>query len=160
MSKDTSRGRGIIEVARNKKARHDFHILETYEAGLSLKGTEVKSIRRGRAGLSEAFARIENGEAWLYGCDIQPYEMASHEQHAAKRPRRLLLHRKEIDKLFGETQIKGQTLVALRLYLKNQRVKVELGLAKGKHQADQRQDIKKRVMQREVDRELARHRRK
>jgi len=150
----------VKEVARNKKARHDFNIVETYEAGISLVGTEVKSIREGKVNIADAFARIEQGQAWLYGCDIHPYEKASHTQHAAKRPRRLLLHRREIDKLFGTTQIKGQALVALRLYFRNQRLKVEIGVARGKTFGDRREDVKKREARREIDRELARHKRR
>ena len=145
----------VKEIARNKKAGHHFHILDTYEAGMELRGTEVKSIRLGKVNIQDAFARVESGQMWLYGCDIQPYEKASHTQHVAKRPRRLLLHRREIDKLFGATQIKGQTLVALRLYFKDQRVKVELGVARGKSFTDQRQDLKKKAMQRDVEREMA-----
>ena len=146
----------VKDIARNKKARHDFHIVETYEAGLALVGTEVKSIRLGKVNIADAFARIEQGQVWLYGCDIQPYEKASHTQHAAKRPRRLLLHRREIDKLFGAVQIKGQALVALRLYFRNQRVKVELGVARGKSFGDRREDLKKQDARREIDREVAR----
>ncbi len=148
------------EVARNKKAERDFHILTRYEAGVELRGTEVKAIRLGKVNLSDAFARIERGEMWLYGCDIQPYEKASFTNHSAKRPRRLLMHRREIDKLFGSTQIKGQTLVALRLYFKDQKVKIELGVGKGKNFADQRQDLKKKAVQREVERELSHLKRK
>jgi SsrA-binding protein len=148
------------DIARNKKARHDFDIRETLEAGIELRGTEVKSIRAGKANIQDAFARIEGGQLWLYGSDIQPYENASFAQHAAKRPRRLLLHRKEIDKLFGATQIKGQALVALRMYFKGQRVKVELGVGKGKHHGDRREDVKKLDARREVDRELARLKRR
>ena len=150
----------VKEVARNKKARHDFQIVETYEAGISLVGTEVKSIREGKVNIADAFARIEQGQVWLYGCDIHPYEKASHTQHAAKRPRRLLLHRREIDKLFGATQIKGQALVALRLYFRNQRLKVEIGVARGKTFGDRREDLKKREARREIDRELAHHKRR
>lgn len=150
----------IHEVARNKKAGRDFHIVSQHEAGIELRGTEVKAIRLGKVNLQDAFARIERGELWLYGCDIQPYEKASYTNHSAKRPRRLLMHRREIDKLFGTTQIKGQTLVALRLYFKNQRVKVELGVGRGKNFADQRQDLKKKAVTREIDRELARMQRK
>lgn len=150
----------LREVARNRKAERDFHILGRHEAGIELRGTEVKAIRLGKVNLMDAFARIERGELWLYGCDIQPYEKASFTNHAAKRPRRLLMHRREIDKLFGTTQIKGQTLVALRLYFKDQRVKIELGVGRGKNHADQRQDLKKKAEQRDTDRELARLHRK
>src|SRR5947209_19382858 len=102
----------------NRKALRDFHILERYEAGLELKGSEVKSIRAGKANISDAFARIENGQAFLHNADIQPYEKASHEVPAPKRTRKLLLHRQEIDKLYGETQIKGRALIVLKFYWK------------------------------------------
>src|SRR6516165_2373729 len=107
------------ESILNRKALRDFHILDRYEAGLELKGSEVKSIRAGKANIYDAFARIENGEAFLYNADVQPYEKASHEVPAAKRIRKLLLHREEIDKLYGESQVKGRALVVLRLYWKN-----------------------------------------
>lgn len=145
------------EIASNKKALMDYHISERYEAGVSLRGTEVKSIRDGKINLRDAFARIENGECLLYGCDIQPYEKASFTQHDAKRIRKLLLNKVEIFKLYGATNIKGLTLVALRMYWKGSRVKIELGVGKGKHQGDQRQDLKKKADQREVERELHRY---
>jgi SsrA-binding protein len=144
------------EISVNRKALRDYHIVEKVEAGLELKGTEVKSIRAGHVNLAGAFARVENGQAWLYGIDIKPYEKASHEQHDPKRVRRLLLHRSEIDRLFGLTQIKGLTVVALRLYWKGPRVKVEIGVGKGKEQADIRADLKERATKREVDREVSR----
>lgn len=127
---------------------------------MELKGTEVKSIRAGHCNLSGAFARIENGQAWLYDMDIQPYEKASFEQHQPKRQRRLLLHRAEIDKLFGKTQIKGFAIVGLRLYWRDSRVKVELGVAEGKEQRDQRADLKQRVVKREMERAAANFNRK
>lgn len=144
------------EIANNRKALADFHILERYETGIELKGTEVKSIRAGHINLRDAFARIENGQCWLYGCDIPAYEKASWEQHEPKRVRRLLLHKNEIHKLFGSCQIKGHTLVALRAYWKGSRVKIEIGIGKGKHQADRREDLKKKAHQREVEREISR----
>ena len=113
------------EISVNRKALRDYHILERFEAGMELKGTEVKSIRAGLANLNNAFARAERGEIYVYDLDIQPYARASHEQHEPKRARRLLLHRREIDRLIGLTQIKGHTLVALRLYWKDARVKIE-----------------------------------
>ena len=155
-----SSGAVIVEVVRNKKAKHDFVIEEKYEAGIQLVGTEVKSLRLGRVTLTDAYARIEDGQIFLHGCDIQPYEMASFEQHRAKRPRRLLMHKREIAKLFGQTQIKGNTLVALRIYFKNQRAKVEIGVGHGKGHADRREDLKKAAHKREVDREMARFNRK
>jgi SsrA-binding protein len=143
------------EISINRKALRDYHILEKIEAGVALKGTEVKSIRAGHCNINSAFARIENGEAWLYDVDIQPYEKASHEQHDPKRARRLLLHRQEIDRLFGKVQIKGYALVALRLYWKDSHVKVEIGVGQGKEQRDQRADLKARVVKREVERAAA-----
>src|SRR6059058_2342834 len=116
----------------NRKALRDYQILERYEAGIELKGSEVKSIRAGKANISDAFARIENGEAFLYNADIQPYEKASHEIPIAKRVRKLLLHRQEIDKLYGETQVAGRALVVLKLYWKNGKLKAELGVGEGK----------------------------
>lgn len=148
------------EISANRKALRDFHILERFEAGIELKGTEVKSIRAGFANLSNAFGRVEGGQVFLYDADIQPYVRASFEQHEPKRARRLLLHRKEIDRLQGLTQIKGHTLVALRMYWKDSRVKVELGVGKGKEAADKRQDLKAKATKREVDREVARFNKK
>ena len=144
------------EVATNKRARRDFHISETYEAGLVLRGTEVKSIREGKINISDSFARIERNEAWLYGCDIQPWQTAgAYFQHESKRPRKLLLHKNEILKLSQATLQKGFTLICLKLYFKGRRVKVQLGLGKGKGHADQRQDLKKKTELREAAREVA-----
>ena len=142
------------EIVTNRKALRDYHILETFEAGIELKGTEVKSIRAGLVNLQGSFARPEGGEVFLYDSDIQPYLRASHEQHEPKRRRRLLLHRAEIDKLAGQTEQAGRTLVALKMYWKG-RVKVSLGIGKGKDSADKRADLKKRVQEREVQRVLA-----
>ncbi len=150
----------VAESIINRKALRDFHILERYEAGIELKGSEVKSIRAGKANISDAFARIENGEAFLYNADIQPYERASHEIPPAKRVRRLLLHRQEIDKLYGLTNVAGRALVVLSLYWKNGRVKTELGVAQGKVAHDKRADLKKRATDRETEREIARFNRK
>lgn len=150
----------MSDISVNRKALRDYHILERMEAGLELKGTEVKAIRAGQANLGSAFARVENGQVFLYDADIQPYERASFEQHEAKRPRKLLLHKQEIDRLFGLTQVKGHTLVALRMYWKKSHVKVELGVGKGKEARDKRQDIKKRVAQRETEREIAKFNRR
>src|SRR3954471_9267027 len=148
------------ETILNRKALRDYHILERYEAGIELKGSEVKSIRAGKANISDAFARIEKGQAFLYNADIQPYDKASFEVPPAKRVRRLLMHRHEIDKLYGETQINGRTLVALRLYWKNGKLKAELGVGQGKVARDKRQDLKKRATDRETAREVARFNRK
>ncbi len=140
------------EISVNRKALRDYHILDRIEAGIELKGTEVKSIRGGLANVNNAFARVEKGQLWLYDMDIQPYEKASHEQHEPKRLRRLLLHRQEIEKLLGKTQIEGFSLVALRVYWKGHRVKVEIGLGKGKLAHDKRQDLKAKAVKRETDR--------
>jgi SsrA-binding protein len=150
----------MSEIATNRRAFHDYHILDRYEAGLELKGTEVKSIRAGLASLNGAFARVENAEVWLYGADIQPYARASFEQHEPKRQRRLLLHKGEIGKLFEATSICGHSLVALRMYWKGDRVKVEIGVAQGKQEHDKRTDIKQKTEKREADREVARFNKK
>jgi len=146
----------MSDIATNRRALHDYHILARYEAGLELKGTEVKSIRAGLANINSAFARVENGQVFLYGADIQPYERASHEQHDSRRNRRLLLHKGEIIKLFGLTQVQGHTLVALRMYWKGANVKIEIGVAKGKEAHDKRADLKDRVEKREAQREASR----
>ena len=148
------------ESILNRKALRDYHILERYEAGIALKGSEVKSIRAGKVNISDAFVRIEKGEAFLYNADIQPYERASHEIPAAKRVRKLLMHRHEIDKLYGESQVNGRALVALKLYWKNGKLKAELGVAQGKAAHDKRADLKKRAVDRETQREVARFNRK
>lgn len=148
------------DIATNRRALHDYHILERYEAGLELKGTEVKSIRAGFATLNGAFARVEKGEAWLYNSDIQPYARASHEQHEAKRERRLLLSKHEIAKLHEASTVAGHSLVALRLYWKGHRVKLELGVGKGKQASDKRLDLKERAEGREAEREAARFNRR
>ncbi len=146
----------MSDIATNRKARRDFHITDKYEAGIELKGTEVKSIRAAKVHLNEAFARVDKGEMWLYNCDIRPFEQASHEFHVPLRNRRLLLHKKEIRRLAALTEQKGATIVPLRMYWKNSRVKVELGVGKGKDQRDRREDLKRRAHNREVERELAR----
>ena len=145
------------EVATNKRARRDYNITDTFEAGLVLRGTEVKSIREGKVSITESFARIERGECWLYGCDIQPWQTAgSFFQHEAKRPRKLLLHKNEILKLSQATLQKSFTLICLKLYFKGRRVKVQLGLGKGKGHNDQRHDLKNKTELREAQREVAR----
>ncbi len=141
------------EIATNRKAGRDFHILEKFEAGLELKGTEVKSIRAGKINVSDAYARIENNQIFLYGCDIQPWQTAGDWfNHMAKRPRRLLLHKREILKLSVATAVKGCSLPLLRMYWKDRRVKVEIGVGKGKTHSDQRQDLKEKVELREAQR--------
>lgn len=143
------------EITTNRKALRDYHILEKLEAGVELRGTEVKSIRAGFVSLQGAFAKVQQGDFCLFECAIQPYEKASHEQHESKRVRRLLLHRAEIDRLTGEVERAGRTVVALRMYWKNGRVKIELGLGKGKDAGDKRADLKRRVTEREMDRAVA-----
>src|SRR5207302_8202070 len=128
------------ESVLNRKALRDFHILERYEAGIELKGSEVKSIRAGKANISDAFARIENGEAFLYNADIQPYEKASHEIPAAKRVRKLLLNRQEIDKLYGETLVKGGALVHLKLYSINWKLNDKTSVCQWKVEHDNSAD--------------------
>jgi SsrA-binding protein len=143
-------------MAVNRRARHEFTIDETFEAGIVLTGTEIKSIRSGKVNLGDAYARIERGEAWLIGAHIAPFEQGNRYNHDPKRERKLLLHRSEIDELLGRTKAKGQTIVPLRLYLTSRgRAKLELGLARGKQLHDRRRDIADRDAQREIARELA-----
>jgi SsrA-binding protein len=141
-------------IASNRKAHHNFEILETYEAGMVLRGTEVKALRDGRADLKESYARIEGNEAWLLGCHISPYAQGNRANHDPLRPRKLLLHRGEINRLLGKIMEKGLTLVPLRLYFKEGRAKVELGLARGRKILDKRQVIREREERREMDREI------
>ncbi|GAA3444413.1 SsrA-binding protein SmpB [Planomonospora venezuelensis] len=148
-------GRKVI--AQNKRARHDYHIEDTYEAGLVLQGTEVKSLRLGRASLVDGYATVKDGEAWLINIHIPEYTMGTWTNHAARRTRKLLLHRKEIDKLVAKTKEGGLTLVPLSLYFKDGKAKVELGLAKGKKDWDKRQTLAEKQAKREMAREL-RHR--
>lgn len=142
----------IKVVSTNKKARFEFFILETYEAGLVLKGTEIKSVRNGQISLQEAYVRTNGEEIWLVGAHVAPYEHASAYQHDPKRDRKLLMHKKEIRKIFDEVRIKGMTLVPIRVYLKGGKAKLEIGLAKGKKQYDKRDSIKERDVERETSR--------
>ncbi len=145
------------DISNNRKARRDYHISDAYECGIELKGTEVKSIRDGKVNIADAFARIENGQAFLYGCHIQPWQTAGEWfQHGVTRPRRLLLHKREIIKLDEATSQKGCTLACLKMYWKSGKVKVEIGVGKGKTHSDQRHDLKKRTEMREAQREMAR----
>ena len=148
------------EIATNRKALRDYHIVERYEAGVELRGTEVKSIRQGRINLTDAFGRVERGQVWLYNMDIQPYDKASFEQHEPRRTRRLLLHKREIAKLFAHSQQKGLTLPVLKAYWKGSRVKIELGVGKGKTKGDQRIDLKEKAVQRETQRVVSSFNRK
>ena len=143
-------------VARNKKALHEYHIVDTYEAGVVLVGPEVKSIRSGRASLAEAFARVEGNEVFLYGMHVTPYDPASRWNVDPVRARKLLLNRREIRRLIGSTQQEGFTLVPLELYLKDGYIKLALALAKGKKTHDKREDIKRRDANREIARALRR----
>jgi SsrA-binding protein len=145
----SEREKAQTSIAENRKAHHDFHLLETFEAGIVLLGTEVKSIREGRVNLRDSFARVEDGEVFLYNVNISPYSHRGYADHEPLRRRKLLLNRDEIRKLIGKTVEKGMTLVPVRLYYKKGRVKVALSLAKGKKEYDKRETIKRR----EVDRE-------
>lgn len=139
-------------VAQNKKAYHDFFIEETYEAGIVLQGTEIKSIRLGRVNLKDSFARINKGEVFLHNMHISPYEQGNRYNHEPLRTRKLLLHKKEISKLIGTTKEQGYSLVPLKLYLKNGYAKVLIGLGKGKKKYDKREDLKKKEAKREIER--------
>ncbi|ARA98537.1 MULTISPECIES: SsrA-binding protein SmpB [Geobacillus] len=145
------KGEGKV-IAQNKKARHDYFIEETYEAGLVLQGTEIKSIRNGRVNLKDSFAKVEKGEVFLHNMHISPYEQGNRYNHDPLRTRKLLLHRREINKLIGYTKEQGYTLVPLKLYIKNGFAKVELGVAKGKKKYDKREDMKRKEAQREIER--------
>jgi SsrA-binding protein len=143
-------------IALNRRARHEFSIDDTIEAGLALSGTEIKSIRAGKVNLADAFARIDRGEAWLVGAHIAPWEGGNRLNHEPKRDRKLLLHRNQIDELLGKTKAKGLTLVPLRLYISDRgKAKVELGLGRGKQLHDRRREIAAREAKREMERELA-----
>jgi SsrA-binding protein len=141
-------------VATNRKARHDYEILETYEAGLVLRGTEVKSLREGQVNFKDSYAAIDKGEAWLIGCHIAPYHHGTDANHDADRSRKLLLHRREISRLLGKTAERGLTLVPLRLYFKEGRAKLEIGLARGKKVYDKRASIRERDERREMAKEV------
>ena len=150
MAEKTEREKAQSSVAENRKAFHDFHLMETFEAGLVLLGTEVKAIREGRVNLRDSFARVEDGEVFLYNVNISPYSHRGYADHQPLRRRKLLLHRSEIKKLIGKTVEKGMTLVPVRLYFKNGRVKVAVSLAKGKKDYDKRETIKRREADRET----------
>jgi SsrA-binding protein len=149
---------GTKIIARNKRARHDYMIEDVVEAGHVLTGTEVKSLRAGRASLTDGFGMITDSEAWLHGVHIPEYTQGTWTNHEPRRIRKLLLHRKEIERLARSTQERGLTIVPLSLYFKDGKAKIELGLARGKRSYDKRQDLAKRYAAREVDRELRRRR--
>lgn len=140
-------------VTENRKARHEFHIEDEIEAGIVLLGTEVKSLRDGRANLKDAHGKIKNGELYLYQMHISPYPFAYYGNHEPERPRKLLLHKSELKRLFGKVQEKGFTLVPMRVYFKNGKAKVKIALARGKRKFDKREAIKERDLKREMDRE-------
>jgi SsrA-binding protein len=142
------------DVATNRRARHKFQVLESMEAGIELRGSEVKSLRDGKAQINEAYAVVDRGEVWLRGAHIPPYLPASDQNHEPDRPRKLLLHRREIERLIGKTAERGLTLVPTRIYIKGPRAKVELALAKGKEGRDRRREIADRDMRREVERDF------
>ncbi|MEV6396420.1 SsrA-binding protein SmpB [Streptomyces sp. NPDC051907] len=151
MAKET--GRKLI--AQHKKARHDYSILDTYECGLVLTGTEVKSLRQGRASLVDGFVQIDGNEAWLHNVHIPEYSQGTWTNHSARRKRKLLMHREEIDKLQSKTQESGHTIVPLALYFKDGRAKVEIALAKGKKEYDKRQTLREKQDRRETDRAIS-----
>jgi SsrA-binding protein len=154
-SKGSKSGEGTIAV--NRQARFRYHLLETFEAGIALMGSEVKSAREGKVNLKDSYALVRDQEVWLHNCHIAPYGPAARENHEPERPRKLLLHRKEILRLIGKTAERGLTLVPVRMYFSGPRAKVELALARGKEHSDKRETIRKREQEREMQREL-RHR--
>ncbi|MEU7137513.1 SsrA-binding protein SmpB [Streptomyces sp. NPDC046261] len=158
MAKKEKTGRKL--VAQNKKARHDYHILDTYECGMVLTGTEVKSLRQGRSSLVDGFVQIDGGEAWLHNAHIPEYAQGTWTNHSARRKRKLLLHRAEIDKLDSKSQETGHTIVPLAIYFKDGRAKVEIALAKGKKEYDKRQTLREKQDTRESNRAIAAARRR
>ena len=150
MKDRTDRQKAERSIAENRKAFHDYHLLETFEAGMALLGTEVKAIREGRVNLRDSFGRVEDGEVFLYNVHISPYSHRGSSDHEPTRRRKLLLHRQEIKKLIGKTVQRGMTLVPVRMYFKNGRVKVSMSLAKGKQSYDKRETIKRREAERET----------
>ena len=146
----------MADVARNKQASYRYHLLERWEAGLVLTGTEVKSLRGGKAQLKDGYASVRDGEVWLHNVHIPPYAPATRENHEPERDRKLLMHRAEIDRLIGKTREKGLTIVPTRLYFKGSHAKVEIALARGKDVGDKRHAIKEREMKREMERAIRR----
>jgi SsrA-binding protein len=144
------------DIATNRQARFKYHLLERWEAGIELRGSEVKSLRDGKANLKDSYAAVRDGGLWLHSCHIAPYAPAAGEGHDPERPRKLLLHKKEIERLIGKTQERGLTLVPTRLYFSSGRAKVEVALARGKEQRDKREAIRERDQRREIERELKR----
>ena len=144
------------DVATNRQASHRYHLIERWECGLVLQGTEVKALRDGKAQIKDGYASVRDGEVWLHNVHIPPYGPASRENHEPERPRKLLMHKREIDRLIGKTREKGLTLVPTRLYFSNGRAKAEIALARGKDVGDKRQSIKEREMKREMERAIRR----
>jgi SsrA-binding protein len=157
-SKKEDKEEGVKLIARNKRAFHQYNIFDRLECGLVLTGTEVKSLREGSASLEDAYAKIEDGEVWLIGSDIPEYTMGNRMNHKPKRPRKLLLHRREIGKFAGKASERGFTLVPLRMYFRQGRAKVELAIARGKQLHDKRQDLKKADAERDIRRAMSRRR--
>lgn len=147
----------IIEIIRNKKARFEYEILDTYEAGIVLRGTEVKSIRQKKVNIQESYARIKDGEVYIVGMNVSAYEMGNRFNHDPLRERKLLLHKHEIRRLIGKLNEKGYTLVPLRMYIKNGKVKIELGLGKGKAVYDKKKSIQDRDMKRDMQRDIKKY---
>ena len=147
----------MSEIVSNPKARRDYHILETFEAGIALHGTEVKALRGGKGQISDAFAKVEDNEVWLYNAHIDEYNFGNLYNHTPKAPRKLLLHKSEIRKLYGLAMVKGNALFPMSMYWKNGKVKVQIGVGKGKVDFDKREDIKKRESDRELKRATMHH---
>lgn len=158
MARKDKKDEGVQVVCRNRKALHEYEILEALECGLVLTGTEVKSLRDGQASLDEAYGKLEGGEVWLIGSEIPEYAMGNRMNHKPKRPRKLLMHRGEIDKFAGKASQRGFTLVPLRIYFKEGRAKVELAVARGKQMHDKREAQKKAEAQREIRRAMSQRR--
>ena len=147
----------IKVVATNRKVKHNYFVLETFEAGISLLGSEIKSVRAGQISIKESYVRIDGEEAWLVDAHISPYTQANRYNHEPKRPRKLLLHKKEIYNLYDDIRRKGVTIIPTKVYLKDGKAKVEIAIARGKRKFDKRQEIAKRDAQREIERQMRRH---
>ncbi len=155
MAKKTKRKAAPGDVATNRQAGFRYHLIERYETGIQLVGSEVKSLRAGRVQLKDAYAAVRDGEVWLHNLHVAPYEPASRENHEPERPRKLLMHRREIERLIGRTQERGLTLIPTRIYFRGPHAKVELALARGKDVGDKRRSIKEREQRREIERALS-----
>ena len=155
MAKGGKRKAAPGDIATNRQASFRYHLIDRYEAGIQLQGSEVKSLRAGRVQLKDGYAALQDGEVWLYNVHIAPYEPASRENHEAERPRKLLLHKREIERLIGKTQEKGLTLIPTRMYFKGRNAKVEIALARGRDVRDRRRELKAREQRREIERALA-----